>query len=95
MALDRRMAAVRGRHAREIGRLLGEFVKLHPTIDIGVDYDNWTPEQAEAWRAFTAEEVARFDRERAELAACFDGTGAPLPSDEVQVGATAITSESG
>jgi hypothetical protein len=69
MALDLRMAELRARHAREINRLHGEFVKRHPTIDPGVDNAAMTQEQAEAWRQFTADEDAEFNRARRELAA--------------------------
>lgn len=69
MALDRRMAELRARHAREINRLHHEFVKQDPTIDPGVDNAAMTPKQAEAWRQFTADEDAKFDRARTRLAA--------------------------
>ncbi|HME77913.1 MAG TPA: hypothetical protein VKI00_20375 [Mycobacterium sp.] len=69
MALDRRMAELRARHAREINRLHREFVQQDPTIDPGVDNAAMTPKQAEAWRQFTADEDAKFDRARRRLAA--------------------------
>jgi hypothetical protein len=69
MALDRRMAELRARHAREINRLHHEFVKRDPTIDPGVDNVAMTPKQAEAWRQFTADEDAKFNRARTRLAA--------------------------
>lgn len=69
MALDRRMAELRARHAREINRLHHEFVKQDPTIDPGVDNAAMTPKQAEAWRQFTADEDAKFNRARTRLAA--------------------------
>lgn len=69
MALDRRMAELRARHAREINRLHGEFVKQDPTIDPGVDNVAMTQQQAEAWREFTADEDAKFTKARAKLAA--------------------------
>lgn len=69
MALDRRMAELRARHAREINRLHREFVKQDPTIDPGVDNAAMTPKQAEAWRRFTADEDAKFNRARSRLAA--------------------------
>jgi hypothetical protein len=69
MALDRRMAELRARHAREINRLHREFVEQEPTIDSGVDNAVMTPKQAEAWREFTAHEDAKFDSARRKLAA--------------------------
>jgi len=69
MALDRRMAELRARHAHEINRLHREFVEQEPTIDPGVDNAVMTPKQAEAWREFTADEDAQFDRARRRLAA--------------------------
>jgi hypothetical protein len=69
MALDRRMAELRARHARKINRLHREFVKQDPTIDPGVDNAAMTPKQAEAWRQFTADEDAKFNRARTRLAA--------------------------
>lgn len=69
MALDRRMAELRARHAREINRLHHEFVKQDTTIDPGVDNAAMTPKQAEAWRQFTADEDAKFNRARTRLAA--------------------------
>ena len=69
MALDRRMAELRARHAREINRLHREFVKQDPTIDSGVDNAAMTPKQAEAWRHFIADEDAKFNRARSRLAA--------------------------
>jgi hypothetical protein len=69
MALDRRMSELRARHAREINRLHREFVEKDPTIDPGVDNAAMTPNQAEAWRQFTADEDAKFDRARSRLAA--------------------------
>jgi hypothetical protein len=68
MALDRRMAELRARHAREINRLHREFVKRHPTIDPGVDNAAMTEEHAEAWRQFTADQDAKFSAARRELA---------------------------
>jgi hypothetical protein len=69
MALDRRMAELRARHAREINRLHREFVKQDPAIDPGVDNATMKPKQAEAWRQFTADEDAKFDWARSRLAA--------------------------
>jgi hypothetical protein len=69
MGLDRRMAELRARHAREINRLHREFVKQDPAIDPGVDNATMTPKHAEAWRQFTADEDAKFDRARSRLAA--------------------------
>ncbi|MGB6512956.1 MAG: hypothetical protein WBF57_08220 [Mycobacterium sp.] len=69
MALDRRMAELRARHADEINRLHREFVEQDPTIDRGVDNAAMTQKQAEAWREFTADEDAQFDRARRRLAA--------------------------
>ena len=69
MALDRRMAELRAGRAHEIRRLHHEFVEQDPTIDPGVDNAAMTPEQAEAWREFTAKEDAKFDRARRTLAA--------------------------
>jgi hypothetical protein len=60
--LDPRMASLRGQHAREIGRLFREFLKLHPSIDPDLDEDTWTEKQTEAWREFTAEEDAKFNK---------------------------------
>jgi hypothetical protein len=69
MGLDRRMAELRARHAHEINRLHREFVEQDPTIDPGVDNAAMTQKQAEAWREFTADEDAKFDRARTRLAA--------------------------
>ncbi|KQH80020.1 hypothetical protein AO501_33905 [Mycobacterium gordonae] len=70
VASDTAMARLRGRHAREIDRLFREFLKLHPTIDPHLSDGLWmTDEQDAVWRAFTADEDARFKRERAALAA--------------------------
>jgi hypothetical protein len=80
MALDRRMAELRARHAREINRLHREFVKQHPTIDPGVDNAAMTQKQAEAWRQFTADEDAKFNRARRKLAAELRAERAPHAS---------------
>jgi len=63
------MAELRARHAHEIHRLHREFVEQDPTIDPGVDNAAMTQKQAEAWREFTADEDAKFDRARTRLAA--------------------------
>lgn len=68
MARDRRMAALRGQHARNIHALFEEFLRQNPAIEPHVAGDTWTDEQTDAWRDFTASENARFARERNELA---------------------------
>lgn len=69
MALDRRMAALRARHAREISSLFREFTKCHPAVEVGVSASDLTPAQTGEWRKFSSEKIASQVKERSELAA--------------------------
>jgi hypothetical protein len=69
MALDRQMAALRARHAREINRLYKEFAKHHPSVETGVIGVDLTPAQADEWHQLSASMIAVHRRERSELAA--------------------------
>lgn len=61
MALDRRMASLRARHARENRDRYREFLKAHPTVEDDEDH--------QAWRDFTADLAESQRKERDELAA--------------------------
>jgi len=61
MVLDRRMARLRARHAREVRERYREFLRLHPAVE--------DDEEHEAWRDFTAGLAESQRKERDGLAA--------------------------
>ncbi|WP_155942905.1 hypothetical protein [Mycobacterium sp. 141] len=69
VTVDERVVALRRRHAREAGQLMSQFVAQHPDIEVDVDNADWTPEQEQAWREFTAAHREKCRAERAALAA--------------------------
>lgn len=66
--LDRRMARLRARHARELRARYVEFCRVRQ-IDIDVDNCDMTPEEGLEFDEVTSRVVERHARERAELAA--------------------------
>ncbi|TQM26445.1 hypothetical protein [Nocardia bhagyanarayanae] len=64
--MDPRRIALNRRHSREMGELYRQFLNAHPTAEFG-DIPMTAAEDA-AWGAYSADLLARHQRERAALA---------------------------
>jgi hypothetical protein len=66
--MDPRRIELNRRHSREMGSLFARFLDAHPDVESEVHAAQPTPEQEDAWTAFSAELFARQQAERSALA---------------------------
>jgi hypothetical protein len=66
--MDPRRIELNRRHSREMGLLFRQFLDAHPDVESEVDGEQMTPEQDDAWTAFSAELFHRHQAERSALA---------------------------
>jgi hypothetical protein len=65
--MDPRRIELNRRHSREMGLLFTEFLDAHPDVESEVDGEQMTADQEAAWKAYSAELLARHQAERSAL----------------------------
>jgi hypothetical protein len=66
--MDPRRIELTRRQSREMGLLFAEFQDAHPDVESEVDGEQMTADQEAAWKAYSAELLARHRAERSALA---------------------------
>ncbi len=66
--MDPRRIELNRRHSREMSALFAQFHEEHPDIESELDDVQMSPEQDDAWTAFSAQLLARQQAERSALA---------------------------
>lgn len=66
--MDPRRIALNRKHSQEMGLLFSSFLEQHPDVESEVHDAQMTPEQDDAWTAYSADLFRRHQAERSALA---------------------------